>query len=122
MPLFKAVARGLGGGLTAKATGVILWYDYRIPWVVKRVRRKIAISVSAELLAAADALARETGESRSAVYERALRGYLAAREGKERSRRYVEGYRRTPETPREIAAALRAALPALTAEPWDEAG
>jgi metal-responsive CopG/Arc/MetJ family transcriptional regulator len=88
---------------------------------VKRVRRKIAISVSAELLAAADALARETGESRSAVYERALRGYLVALQGRERSLRYVEGYRRIPETAREIAATLRAGLPALTAEPWDEA-
>jgi len=87
---------------------------------MKRVRRKIAISVSADLLAAADGLARETGESRSAVYERALRGYLAARERAERSRRYVAGYRRTPETAREITASLRTALPALI-EPWDEA-
>jgi metal-responsive CopG/Arc/MetJ family transcriptional regulator len=89
---------------------------------MKRVRRKIAISVSAELLVAADGLARQTGESRSAIYERALRDYLVALERSERSRRYVEGYRRTPETAREIAATLRAALPALTAEPWDEAG
>jgi len=89
---------------------------------MKRVRRKIAISVSAELLAAADGLARETGESRSAVYERALRGYLVALDARERRQRYVDGYRRVPETAREIRATLRTALPALTAEPWDEAG
>jgi hypothetical protein len=89
---------------------------------MKPTRRKIAISVSAEALAAADRLSRETGESRSAVYERALQAYLAARQHAEQSRRYVAGYRRHPETPGKIAAALATALPALTGVPWDEAG
>ena len=90
--------------------------------MMKRIRRKIAISVSADVLAAADHLVRETGDSRSAVYERALRAYLAVLARAEASRRYVGGYRRRPETPGEIAAALGAALPGLAAEPWDEAG
>ncbi len=89
---------------------------------MKRTRRKIAISVSADILAAADRLVKEAGESRSAVYERALRMYLAQRQRAEESRRYVCGYREHPETVSEIAAALGAALPGLTAEPWDEAG
>jgi hypothetical protein len=87
---------------------------------MKTIRRKIAISVSPEALAAADRLSRETGESRSAVYERALRAYLAAAERSEQSRRYVAGYRRHPETPGETGAALASALPAIAAEPWDE--
>ena len=89
---------------------------------MRRPRRKIAISVSADLLAAADRLARETGESRSAVYERALRSYVADLQRTDQSRRYVAGYRSAPETAHEIAATLRAALPGLTAEPWDETG
>lgn len=92
-----------------------------MPTKPKRTRRKVAISVSADVLAAADRLSRETGESRSAVYEHALRAYLASRERAEQSRRYVEGYRRSPESTRERTTALAAALPTLAAEPWDEA-
>lgn len=84
-------------------------------------RRKIAISVSSETLAAAERVRNQTGESRSAVFERALAGLLAAEQRAERSRRYVEGYRRHPERAGEVAGALAAALAALGGEAWDEA-
>ncbi len=84
-------------------------------------RRKVAVSISSDALAAAERLRARTGESRSAVFERALHGLMAEAQGAERSRRYVNGYRRRPESRKEIAAALRAALPGLAAEAWDEA-
>jgi len=43
-----------------------------------KVRRKVAVSVSPDVLAAAERLRKRTGESRSAVFERALHGLLAA--------------------------------------------
>lgn len=86
-----------------------------------KVRRKVAVSVSPDVLAAAERLRKRTGESRSAVFERALHGLLAAVQRSERAGRYVAGYRRHPERGGEVKAALSAALEALAAEPWDEA-
>jgi len=85
-------------------------------------RRKIAISVSPETLGVADRVAKETGASRSAVFERAVLGLAAAQRRAELSRRYVDAYRRHPEQPAEVRAALAAALTAIAAGPWtDEA-
>jgi len=86
-----------------------------------KVRRKVAVSLSPDVLAAAERLRKQTGESRSAVFERALNGLLAAVQRSERTGRYLEGYRRYPERGGEVKAALAAALEALAAEPWDEA-
>jgi hypothetical protein len=85
-------------------------------------KRKVAVTVSADTLAAAERLRKDTGESRSAVFERALQGLLDAAQRADRSRRYVEAYRRAPERATEVDAALRTALVALGAEPWDAAG
>ena len=88
---------------------------------MKKIRRKVAVTVSPEVLAAAERLRKRTGESRSAVFERALHGLLAADRGAERAQRYVAGYRQRPERAREVRAALATALLALGGEPWDEA-
>ena len=40
----------------------------------------------------------------------------------EAARRYVDGYRREPETAAEIRVATAAAMSALAAEPWDAEG
>jgi hypothetical protein len=85
-----------------------------------RRRRKIAISVSPDVLDAAASLRRETGESRSAVCERALRCLLDAERQAELSQQYVAAYRRLPESQREIREALGWAVTAFAAEPWDE--
>jgi len=84
-----------------------------------RKRGKIAITIANELLAEAERLRKKTGESRSAVFERALAAYLADGHRTEAARRYVDGYRRRPERPAEAGAALAMALDALAAEPWD---
>ena len=85
-------------------------------------KRKVAISVSGEVLREIERLRRQTGESRSAVCERALSALLELRDEVERRRRYVGGYRVAPESRQEIEAALATGLAALAAEPWDEAG
>lgn len=84
-------------------------------------RRKVAVSISAEALAAAERLSQQTGQSRSAVFERALQALLTAERQAERTRRYLNGYRRRPEGRREAAAALGLAMTTLAAEPWNEA-
>ena len=84
-------------------------------------RPKVAISISAEALAAAERRRTRTGERRSAVFERALLHVVADARRARRSRRYVKGYRRRPERRTQAATALGTALTALAAEPWDEA-
>ncbi len=78
-------------------------------------RRKVAISVPAVLLDEVERRRKQTGETRSAVFERALEAYLAAERHVEASRQYVAGYRRVPETRAEVQAALVTAMAGLTA-------
>ncbi len=78
-------------------------------------RRKVAISVPAVLLDEVERQREQTGETRSAVFERALEAYLAAERHVEASRQYVAGYRRVPETRAEVRAALVTAMAGLTA-------
>src|SRR2546430_1083193 len=85
-------------------------------------RRKIAVSVSAEALAAAERLRKHTGESRSAVFERALHGLVAAAGLAQQTRRYVEGYRRRPERRAEVRTALAPAPAAGAGALWGEGG
>ncbi len=85
-------------------------------------RRKVAVIISADTLAAAERIRARTGESRSAVFERALHGLMAEAQRAERSRRYVNGYRRRPEGGAEVAVALRVTLLGLAAEPWVKRG
>lgn len=85
-------------------------------------QRKVAVSISPEALAAAERLRQRTGESRSAVFERALQGLMAIERRAERSRRYVDGYRRRPESRTDVAVALATAMTALAMDRWDEAG
>jgi metal-responsive CopG/Arc/MetJ family transcriptional regulator len=64
---------------------------------------KIAVSVSADLLAEVEEVRRREGLTRSAVVESGLRAWLRARRDAERVQRYVEAYRRHPESDDEIA-------------------
>ena len=85
-------------------------------------RHKIAISVSSEVYREAEALRKKTGETRSAVYERAVAGLLSERRRKELTQQYLNGYRRRPETRSEIEVAQATALTSLGGERWDETG
>ncbi len=85
-------------------------------------RHKIAISISQDALSETERIAKRTGESRSAVFERAVHYLVAAERHRELSRQYVDAYRRQPERRAEIDAALGTALATLAGEPWDETG
>ncbi len=78
---------------------------------------KLAISLPRTLLAAVEKLRRETGESRSAFFQRAARHLLQDRERKARIDRYLEGYRKRPESHAEVSAAEAAATRLLAEEP-----
>jgi metal-responsive CopG/Arc/MetJ family transcriptional regulator len=82
---------------------------------------KIAITVDEGLLAEVERLRHRTGESRSAVFNRAVRQLIRLREHEERVSRYVEAYRKYPETAEEIDAAEQLATESLRhVGAWDE--
>ena len=87
-----------------------------------RKRGKVAVTIAADVLAEAERERKRTGETRSAVFERALTVYLAGQNRSAAARRYVAGYRREPERAAEVRAAVATALAALDKEPWDAAG
>lgn len=68
---------------------------------------KIAISLDPETLAEAEKLRAKTGESRSALFARAVRTLVARDAHEERVRRYLQGYAQAPEA---------------ESEAWQEAG
>jgi len=84
-----------------------------------RSRDKVAVSLPRTLLDAIERVRQRSGETRSAVFERALAQYVAAAGRAERERQYVAAYRRRPESTREQRAALVTALEALAAQPFD---
>jgi len=82
---------------------------------------KIAVSIDAKLLARVERVRAGTGESRSALVSRAL-ARLTDEDAKAHAiRQYVDAYRTTPESAREVAAARRAAKHALAGLSWDDA-
>lgn len=84
-----------------------------------RYRGKVAVTIPRDLLEAIEQLRKKSGESRSAVFERALEAYVATARRIAKARRYSAGYRRRPEREQEQRQALVTALEALAAEPWD---
>ncbi len=81
---------------------------------------KVAVTVQAEVLMAAERLRSRTGESRSALFTRALRGLVRAEELAAKIDRYREAYREHPETPQEVAEADALALQSMKHAPdWD---
>ncbi len=81
--------------------------------------QKIAISLPKELLREAERARKESGESRSAFIQRAVRVFLARRREQDAIRRYVAGYQNFPETAEEVEGAERAAQEILAQEPWE---
>ncbi|MCK6459619.1 MAG: hypothetical protein L6Q95_06950 [Planctomycetes bacterium] len=81
--------------------------------------RKVAISLPARLHEDIQRERRESGLSRSAIIVRALEDMLARRRREPLIERYVEGYRRMPESAAEVEAARSAAAELLAQEPWE---
>ncbi|MBN1608000.1 MAG: ribbon-helix-helix protein, CopG family [Polyangiaceae bacterium] len=81
---------------------------------------KVAVSLNADLLRQVERVRTRTGESRSAIVARALRLLTKEEEHARLVHQYVDGYRRHPETPPDVAAARTLAERSLAALPWDE--
>lgn len=79
---------------------------------------KVAVSLPAALLAEAERARARSGESRSAYFRRALEAALRLEADREAAARYIEGYRRYPETV-EDAAFVQTGVSLLAQQPWD---
>jgi metal-responsive CopG/Arc/MetJ family transcriptional regulator len=81
---------------------------------------KVAITVQVDVLRAAERLRSRTGESRSALFNRALRGLVRAEQLEAKVQRYRDAYREFPETEQEVAEAEALANESLRHAPdWD---
>lgn len=80
--------------------------------------KKVTISLPSELLDAVDRVGKARGRSRSAVFQEALRGWLADLTQATLAKEYEAGYRSKPEERSEIAAAEAAAVRLLSEEKW----
>ena len=79
---------------------------------------KIAISLPEDMLAVVEQERRESGESRSELFRRAVEMLLRRRREQEMSERYIRAYQQTPETKEEIEAARHAASAILAEDSW----
>jgi len=79
---------------------------------------KVAISLPDEIFNAIEQERKESGESRSELFRRAIEMLLRRRQEEEHIKQYIRGYKRMPETKEEIAAADQAAVAILAEEPW----
>lgn len=80
---------------------------------------KIAVSLPEDLLKEAEQERKTLGESRSAFVKRAIRIALEHSDREKAINRYIQGYKRIPESSEEIEAARRAAEIVLVEEPWE---
>ena len=85
-----------------------------------RAAEKIAISLDRELLAKAERVRKNTGESRSALVGRALRALLRTEARAAKVAEYVEAYRRLPESESEIKRARAVARRSVSGLDWDD--
>jgi len=81
---------------------------------------KVAVSLPEEEFRHVEKVRKQLRISRSAVITRALRSWITATRDKERTRAYVEGYRRYPETKEELKMFESLASEVMDAEEWKE--
>jgi metal-responsive CopG/Arc/MetJ family transcriptional regulator len=86
---------------------------------MKKKAVKIAISLPAELLEAAEQARKARGESRSQFFQQAVETFLRRTREQEAIERYVQGYREIPETEEEVAAIHQASSAILSQESWE---
>jgi metal-responsive CopG/Arc/MetJ family transcriptional regulator len=83
-----------------------------------KVATKVAVSIPEELYRAVERARKRHRKSRSAVMQDALRHWLRHEAEIALVREYENGYRRRPESRREVAAAEAAAKHLLASEEW----
>lgn len=79
---------------------------------------KVAVSLPGDLYQAMERARKKSGKSRSAVIQDALHRWLQHQKEAVLIREYEAGYRKKPETSREVKAAEAAAVRLLAAEEW----
>lgn len=80
---------------------------------------KIAISLPEEVLVSVEQERKNSGESRSQFFRRAVEALLRRQQEQEMSEQYIRAYQQIPETEEEIEAARHAASNILAKEPWE---
>jgi hypothetical protein len=88
--------------------------------VAKSRRAKIACSIDARVLARVERMRANTGESRSAVINRALEQLTAGELASEQEARYLQTYQDHPETAEAISDARALAQRVLSGLAWDD--
>jgi metal-responsive CopG/Arc/MetJ family transcriptional regulator len=79
---------------------------------------KVAVSIPGSLYQAVERVRKSSGKSRSGIVQDALRHWLECQAQAALVREYEAGYRRRPESRREIQAAQAAAVRLLATEEW----
>ena len=79
---------------------------------------KVGVSIPTALYEAVERVRRRRGSTRSAVVGEALDLWLLRQREAAQVKQYEAGYRRKPETRREIAGAAAAAVRLLATEDW----
>ncbi|HKY37719.1 MAG TPA: hypothetical protein VJN18_17375 [Polyangiaceae bacterium] len=87
---------------------------------MSRAAAKVAVSLERDVFVRAERLRKRSGESRSALVGRALRELLRHDALAHEAQRYVDAYRRIPETLVEQRQARRLSRRAIAALPWKE--
>ncbi len=85
---------------------------------MRKTAVKVAVSLPDDLYQVIERVRKKTRKSRSAVLQDALRHWLSQQEQSVLIREYEAGYRKKPETRREIKAAEAAAVRMLAAVEW----
>ncbi len=80
---------------------------------------KIAISLPEDLLEIIERERRESGESRSQFFRRAVEAFLRRKQERKLEEQYIRGYQRYPETEEELALAHWANPIAFGENPWE---
>ena len=80
---------------------------------------KIAISLPEEMLVSVEQERKNSGESRSQFFRRAVEALLRRQQEQKMSEQYIRAYQQIPETEEEIEAARHAASNILAKEPWE---
>jgi len=81
---------------------------------------KIAISLPKDAFRSLEKLRKQLGLARSALIAQALQNWINEHEQTENIRRYLEGYRRYPETAQENDAAAATAHTTLSSLEWED--
>jgi len=83
-----------------------------------KIATKVAVSIPDDLYRAIERIRKIGGKSRSAVMQEALRHWLRDQAQAALVREYEAGYRRRPESQREVKAAEAAAVRLLSGDDW----